>query len=90
MSEDKKNISSGTAALIGTVIGAAAGAAVIALSDKKTRKKVEDAATRLQKQGSKTLEDLKKMAKEFLEETEEEVEKEKVKTKKRLPKVAES
>lgn len=88
MSDNKSNV--GTAALIGTVIGAAAGAAVIALSDKKTRKKVETAATRLQIKGSKTLDDLKKMAQKFLEETEEELEIEKVKTKKRLPKPAES
>lgn len=72
---NNQNVKTGAAAgLIGLVVGAAAGAAAIALSDEKNRKKVQAAAIKLQKEGGKTLEELKAMAHKFLEETEQEME----------------
>lgn len=84
---DNKNIGgAAVAGLIGAVIGAAAGAAAVTLSDEKNRKKVQKAADKLQKEGGEKLEELKRLAHKFLEDTEEE----KAKTQKKLPKVAQS
>ena len=85
MSDTNKNVGGATAAgVIGAVIGAAAGAVAIALTDKKNREKVQKAANRLQKEGGKTLDDLKRMASKFLADTEKELEE--IKSPKKLSK----
>lgn len=86
-----KTVKTGAAAgLIGMVIGAAAGAAAVALSDKKNRQKVQRATDRLQKEGKSKIEELKKMAQRYLNEAEHEVEKGQKQVEKRLPKPAQS
>ncbi len=86
MADDKKGNVGGevAAGIIGAVIGAAVGAASIALADQKNRTKVQKAADRLQKEGKDKVEELKAMARKYLQEAEEEVDKEKSKTQKRL------
>ena len=85
-----KNVKTGAAGLIGMVVGAAAGAVAVALSDKKNRARIQRAADRLQKEGKSKIDELKKLAEKYLRETEDEVEKEKNKAEKRLQKPAQS
>ncbi len=88
MSDNKKSDlgKEAAAGLIGAVIGAAVGAAAVALSDEGNRKKVQKAAEKLEKEGGGKLQELKAMARKFLEESEEQVEEAKEETQKKLPK----
>lgn len=62
MADDKKSVNPLTTGVVGAVIGAAATAAAIALSDEKNRKKVEAVLSDLQKQGDKVLKEITKRA----------------------------
>lgn len=61
MASDKKGVAAASGVL-GAVIGAAATAAAIALSDEKNRKKAEQILKDLQKQGDKVLKEISKRA----------------------------
>lgn len=65
MSDDKKGISPLATGVMGAVIGAAATAAAIALSDEKNRKKAEGILKDLQKQGDKVLKEISMRALEL-------------------------
>ena len=65
MSEDKKGLNPLATGVAGAIIGAAAAAAAIALSDEKNRKKVEQALEGLQKEGNKVLKEISKKAMEL-------------------------
>lgn len=62
MTADKKRINPATTGVIGAVIGAAATAAAIALSNEKNRKRAEQVLKELQKQGDKVLKEISKRA----------------------------
>lgn len=62
MADEKKGVNPLTSGVVGAVIGAAATAAAIALSDEKNRKKVEAVLSDLQKQGDKVLKEITKRA----------------------------
>lgn len=65
MADEKKGAGSTVAAVAGAIIGAAATAAAIALSDEKNRKKAENILKELQKQGNKVLKEISKKAMEL-------------------------
>lgn len=65
MTNDKKGINPATVGLAGIVIGAAAGAAAVALSDKDNRKKFQKTVTDLKTEGSKRLDEWKNKAKDL-------------------------
>lgn len=56
--------------LAGMIIGAAAGAAAVALSDDRNRKKLQKTATQLKTEGSKRLKEWKENAEDLKETTE--------------------
>lgn len=62
MSNDKKGLNPLATGVAGAIIGAAAAAAAIALSDEKNRKKVENVLEGLQKEGNKVLKEISKKA----------------------------
>ena len=62
MADEKKGVNPLTSGVVGAVIGAAATAAAIALSDEKNRKKVEAVLSDLQKQGDKVLQEITRRA----------------------------
>lgn len=62
---DKKGINPAATGVIGAVIGAAATAAAIALSDEKNRKKVEQILKDLEKRGDKIFKEVSKRAMEL-------------------------
>ncbi len=62
MADGKKGVNPLTTGVVGAVIGAAATAAAIALSDEKNRKKVEAVLSDLQKQGDKVLKEITRRA----------------------------
>ncbi len=59
---DKKGANPLASGIAGAVIGAAAAAAAIVLSDEKNRKKAEKALGEMQKEGTKVLEEITKIA----------------------------
>lgn len=65
MAQDKKGINPLATGVAGAVIGAAAAAATIALSDEKNRKKAEKILNDMQKEGNKIFKDITKMALEL-------------------------
>ncbi|OGE64667.1 hypothetical protein A3J13_02235 [Candidatus Daviesbacteria bacterium RIFCSPLOWO2_02_FULL_36_8] len=67
MSDNKKGVDSLTSGLAGAIIGAAATAAAIVLSDEKNRKKAEKILGDLQKNGDKVLKEISKKALELKE-----------------------
>ncbi len=60
--EKKSGVNSMIASLAGVAVGAAVGAGAIILSDKKNRKKLEEALEGLKKQGFKVLDIVQKEA----------------------------
>ncbi|MBI2599912.1 hypothetical protein HYW43_03265 [Candidatus Daviesbacteria bacterium] len=62
---DKKGISPAATGLAGAVVGAAATAAAIFLSNEKNRKKAEAVLTELQKEGDKVLKEISRVALEL-------------------------
>lgn len=65
MANEKKGLNPLATGVAGAIIGAAAAAAAIALSDEKNRKKVEKVLGSLQKQGDVVLKEISKKAMEF-------------------------
>ncbi|OGE25291.1 hypothetical protein A3C26_04070 [Candidatus Daviesbacteria bacterium RIFCSPHIGHO2_02_FULL_39_12] len=65
MAQDKKGISPAATGLAGAVVGAAATAAAIFLSNEKNRKKAEAVLTELQKEGDKILKEISRVALEL-------------------------
>lgn len=65
MAEEKKGINPLTTGVAGAVIGAAAAAAAIALSDEKNRQKAEKILTDMQKEGNKIFKTIIQMAMEL-------------------------
>lgn len=62
MANEKKGLNPLATGVAGAIIGAAAAAAAIALSDEKNRKKVENVLGSLQKQGDAVLKEISKKA----------------------------
>lgn len=62
---EKKGISPAATGLAGAVIGAAATAAAIFLSDEKNRKKAEAVLAELQNEGDKVLKEISRVAMEL-------------------------
>lgn len=62
---DKKGISPAATGLAGAVVGAAATAAAIFLSNEKNRKKAEAVLAELQKEGDKVLKEISRVALEL-------------------------
>lgn len=60
--QDKKGLNPLATGVAGAVIGAAAAAAAITLSDEKNRKKAEDVLKSLQSEGDKVLKEITKKA----------------------------
>jgi hypothetical protein len=83
---DRKSINPTASAVAGIVIGAAAGAAAIALSDKKNRQRVVEKAHELRVRSNKTLGDFKKKVNNIRKEASDTIEKQKAEAKKRLGK----
>lgn len=83
MANDKKSVNSLATGVAGAIIGAAAAAAAIALSDEKNRKKAEGVLKDLQKKGDKVLKEITKMALELKDKAEKNLPE--VKITKRLP-----
>lgn len=69
MTDDKKGVSSVATGVAGAVIGAAAAAAAITLSDEKNRKKAEGILKDLQKKGDHILKEVTKKALDLLDRT---------------------
>ena len=91
MTDQKKGVNPAAAGLVGAVVGAAAASAVIALSDKKTRKRMEKGLNDLKSEGKKKLYQFKKKLEEMRQETEEQLDEEKETPRKQLkPKIANS
>lgn len=67
MAEGNKGLNPLATGVAGAIIGAAAAAAAIALSDEKNRKKVERVLEGLQKDGNKVLKEISKRAMEIKE-----------------------
>ncbi len=65
MADDKKGLNPLATGVVGAVIGAAATAAAIALSDEKNRAKAEKVLGDLEKQGSSIFKQVAKMAMEI-------------------------
>ncbi|MBI2196641.1 hypothetical protein HYU45_03435 [Candidatus Daviesbacteria bacterium] len=65
MANEKKGLNPLATGVAGAIIGAAAAAAAIALSDEKNRKKVEGVLGSLQKQGDSVLKEITKKAMEL-------------------------
>ncbi|OGE28648.1 hypothetical protein A2867_04350 [Candidatus Daviesbacteria bacterium RIFCSPHIGHO2_01_FULL_40_11] len=65
MSDEKKGLNPLATGVAGAMIGAAAAAAAIALSDEKNRKKAEKVLVGLQKQGDMVLKEITKKAMEL-------------------------
>lgn len=65
MSNDKKGVNPLATGVAGAMIGAAAAAAAIFLSDEKNRKKAEKVLGDLQKQGDKVLKEISNKAMEI-------------------------
>lgn len=63
--DNKKSVNPVSVGLAGMVIGAAAGAAAVALSDEKNRNKLQKTVNNLKKEGSKRLDDWKSKAQEL-------------------------
>lgn len=79
---EKKGISPAATGLAGAVIGAAATAAAIFLSNEKNRKKAEEILTELQKEGDKVLKEISRVALELKDRSENALPKPKKATKK--------
>lgn len=71
MADDKKDAGVAVAGVAGAIIGAAATAAAIALSDEKNRKKAESILKDLQKQGNKVIKEITKRAMELKDKSDE-------------------
>ena len=67
MASDKKGVSATATGVLGAVIGAAATAAAIALSDEKNRKKAQLILNDLQSQGDKVLKEISRRAMQLKE-----------------------
>lgn len=67
MADNKKGVNPAAVGLAGIVIGAAAGAAAVALSDKENRKKLQKTVKDLKTEGSKRLDEWKATAKDLEE-----------------------
>lgn len=65
MANEKKGVSPLTTGVAGAIIGAAAAAAAIALSDEKNRKKAQSILEGLEKEGDKVLKEISKKALEI-------------------------
>jgi len=65
MADDKKGINALATGVAGAVIGAAATAAAIALSDEKNRKKAEKVLSDMQLEGNRIFKEISKMALEL-------------------------
>ena len=61
MSQDKKGLNPLATGVAGAIIGAAAGAAAVVLSDEKNRGKAEKILTDLQKEGNKIFKEISKL-----------------------------
>ncbi len=59
---DKKGVNPLATGIAGAVIGAAAAAAAVALTDEKNRKKAEKVLVDMQKEGTKVLEEITRIA----------------------------
>lgn len=88
MAEGKKGVNPLATGVAGAIIGAAAAAAAIALSDEKNRKKAEGILKDLQKQGNKVLKEVTKKAMELKEMGERKLAKTEKETKKEPKKLA--
>ena len=71
MSNNNKDAGAAVAGVAGAIIGAAATAAAIALSDEKNRKKAESILKDLQKQGNKVIKEITKRAMELKDKSDE-------------------
>lgn len=65
MANEKKGVSPLATGVAGAIIGAAAAAAAIALSDEKNRKKAQTILESLEKEGDKVLKEISKRAMEL-------------------------
>lgn len=65
MANEKKGVSPLATGVAGAIIGAAAAAAAIALSDEKNRKKAQTILEGLEKEGDKVLKEISKRAMEL-------------------------
>ena len=70
MADNKGSNSAAVAGVAGAIIGAAATAAAIALSDEKNRKKAESILKDLQKEGNKMIKEISKRALELKDRAE--------------------
>ena len=71
MSNNSKDAGAAVAGVAGAIIGAAATAAAIALSNEKNRKKAESILKDLQKQGNKVIKEITKRAMELKDKSDE-------------------
>ncbi len=65
MTDEKKGLNSFATGIAGAIIGAAAAAAAVALSDEKNRKKAEKVLRDLEKEGSKVIKEVTRIALEL-------------------------
>lgn len=65
MSQDKKGVNPLATGVAGAIIGAAAAAAAVALSDEKNRHKAEKVLSDMQKEGNKIFKEISRMAMEL-------------------------
>ncbi|MDO8452796.1 MAG: hypothetical protein Q7S79_03535 [bacterium] len=70
----KQGVNPAAAGLVGAIIGVAAGAAAVALSDEKNRKKLGKTVKNLTAEGTKTVNELKGTINEWRDSAEEKVE----------------
>lgn len=70
MSKDDKGINPVATGVVGAVIGAAAAAVAVVLSDEKNRKKAEQILEGLEKEGNKIFQEVSKKAKELMGKSE--------------------
>lgn len=66
---EKKSVNPLEAGVVGAIIGAAATAAAVVLSDEKNRKKAEQILNDLQKKGDKIIKEISKKALEIKDQT---------------------
>ena len=70
MADEKKSVNPLEAGVVGAIIGAAATAAAVVLSDEKNRKKAEKILNDLQKKGDKIIKEISKKALEIKDQVE--------------------